>query len=369
VESRARSGIAVGFGRYLRERVLARLMDADPDLLTLDAVTELRNGREEFDDLVVPFFASRGIRTPDYVPDLEDAIDATGSHGSTPPVAIINTPTGLHAGQAATCIAGGLDVYVERPLGTHNDDVPGLVRAAEKAGLIIFTGSQRRAEAPFRYVHDAVVGRRDFADIASIRCTLATGQRPNGWRADSKLAGGGILTDSGFHLLDCAAWLASGAGHAFEDNSVRYLYLQGGEGGGLESTAVGHIRSPTGLDLFFDLSYTTPMNSVYERLEVNDRDGARLALVRDQAVRSSAPGRVTHQRQDGSIVASKVGSDYVVLEAAELSRDSNVAGPLRSFLRAREGGPGPEHPCSGQSHVASWKLIKEIYGFARSTVD
>ena len=359
--------LTVGFGRYLRERVLSRLLGSTPQLLEVRVVTCLKGGQTEFDNLVAPMFVSRRVPPPEYVPELADALDALQSYGYRPAV-VINTPTALHAAQASMCVAAGLDVYVERPLVDHYADLPALVARADAAGVVLFTGSQRRVEAPFKYLYDAVVHGRDFGELASIRCLLSVGERPKGWRTIRTLAGGGVILDSGHHLLDCAAWVANGVGHRFAQGSVEYVHMSSNswmasEGEPLESTAVGHARSVRGLDLFFDLSYATSLNAVYERIEVIDLTGARVSVVRDQTHRSSEPGRITHQRADGSIAWAEVSGAHVAVDHRQLPYGSNVTGPLESFLRARESSAEDRraHPCSGASSIPSWELTREIY--------
>lgn len=358
--------LAVGFGHYFRERLLTGLFEAGytPDIRV---ATSLVDGQAEFDDVVAPFFARHGLACPKFIPDVADAATAVRGMGGWG-AAVINTPPGLHHAQATACLEVGLDVYVEKPIVTQEDDLISLIEAAERAGVRLFTGSQRRMEAPFEYMRDVIANGVEFGQLARISCVLSVGERPIGWRTDRSLAGGGVLLDSGYHLLDCATWLASSAGHSFGPGSVRYAYfsreLVMNEGTDtLESTAFGHARSDGGVDLFFDVSYLTATASVFERLEVVDREGARVVVIRDQAVRGAQPGRVTHQRPDGSVVALQSADGVAALDRALLSHSAGNSRPLESFLKSRESPKERvnDHPCTGASAVASWLLVREIY--------
>lgn len=360
--------LAVGFGSYLRERILGILLATRPGLLEIRAVTCLLGGQVEFQNLVAPTFAGTGLPVPEYIPELPDALAKLKS--LDPDLAVmINTPTGLHAAQASACISAGFDVYIERPPVAPDDDLLSLVNQAQHAGIAFFTGSQRRLEPPFRYVYDVVVNRQEFGEIASIRCALSIGERPAGWRVSRALAGGGVVIDSGYHLLDCAAWIAGGVGQRFEKVAYAYMSTAPWMGDGremLESMAVGHAQSDNGLDLFFDLSYETARKSVYERLEVTDHDGARVSVVRDQSVRAPTPGWVTHQRSDGSLVSMFLDGQIATLDHAKMSNGANNAGPFESFLRKRRNPDGGDegHVCSVASSVSSWELVRDIYRHA-----
>ncbi|WP_100444017.1 Gfo/Idh/MocA family protein [Glycomyces xiaoerkulensis] len=361
--------LAVGFGYYLRNGLLTRLLRSEARLVDIEIVTCLLGGTSEFEANVVPLFRSFGLAPPRYVPRLADALKAIGEFAD--PAAAISTPTGLHFEHAAACIDAGLDVYVERPVVTPADDLPTLVEAADASGLVLFTGNQRRVEPPFQYLHEVVVKRRHFGELAAIRCTLAVGERLSGWRVDKALSGGGIVADTGHHLLDCAAWIADGVGHRFPRGSTRYVgfgrepWMRTG-GDPLETSAFGHLRSPRGLNLYFDLSYAVPIGSVYERLEMWDHQGTRVLVMRDQTVRSSQPGLVTHQLGDGSIVSVGVDGTETPLSGRQISRQSNVTGPIEGFLRLhRSSEASVDHPCSGAASVPSWELTKEIHEYVQ----
>ena len=226
-------------------------------------------------------------------------------------------------------------------------------------------------ETTYKYVHDTVVARRDFGELATIRCSLSVGERPSGWREHRELAGGGIVIDSGFHLLDCAAWIAAAVGHSFSGISYRMVDLLGPDGrtqqpdprNRIEHSAVGELATASGLRLVFDLTYAAPFGSVYEYFDVRDRNGARITVVRAQSHRSSEPGTVSHQRADGSIATARIGGQQIPLDNARLLGQANESGPLRAFLeaRSRPSLDSSSHACAARSALPTWELIGEIY--------
>jgi predicted dehydrogenase len=365
--------VAVGFGEVLRERSLVRWLDAAVREESLTAhiavVTALAGGRGEFDHLVRPFFDARGLPVPAFVPRLDDALAA--GRGAGVRAAVITTPNALHHGQAVACLEAGLHVFVERPLVPPTDHLPELVAAAGNAGLLLYTGTQRRTEAPFRYLHDAVARQHGFGELASVHCALSVGEPLDGWRADPRLAGGGIVVDTGYHQLDCAAWLASATGHTFDEvGACAALFASRSKAAGrIETTATGHILTRSGLTVSFDLSSAGPLGSVHERVEARDRDGARIVVSRDQSRRTTAPGTVTHQRADGQIVTLPPTADRapLPLDGALLNGTAKPEGPLGDFLSAaarshpgHASGPHRPHPCEGRESLATWHLVRAI---------
>ena len=108
-------------------------------------------------------------------------------------------------------------VYVEKPIVTKEDDLPALVDMADEREVLLFTGTQRRLEDPFKYLLRVVTENYGFGELKRIRCHLAAGHDLKGWRRDPNLAGGGIITDAGYHLLDIAAWLCNSNGSLTTD--------------------------------------------------------------------------------------------------------------------------------------------------------
>jgi predicted dehydrogenase len=357
--------VAAGFGRWTQSRTLGALIDSGHNLNVV-AVTALRDGQREFESAVVPFFASRTLPLPRYADTLASALAYVD--GQTPAV-VISTPNGLHGRLAREALAGGAHVYVEKPPATPADDLPSLVELALNQNLHYHTGSQRRLEKPYRYIHEAVSGRRDFGELRSIRCVLAAGERLEQWRADKPLSGGGVLIDSGYHLLDAAAHLISAVTPSWRatDGSV---YVGGGHNeasSGIETTAYGWL-SGDDITLFFDLSYEAPRNSVFERLEVRDQDGSRIALTRSQSLRSRSPGTILHQRGAGELVTASDGEFDFAIDDIPIASEPDEAKPLAEFLDAASSDlrPSESTPCSCASALPTWHLLQDIERFTNS---
>jgi predicted dehydrogenase len=354
--------ILAGFGGHVRRAVLPYCLDHLRDQVALLSVTTLIGGQAEYAESVSPFFRDRGLTPPAYIPELADAL----SEAPRGPLAVlINTPNTLHFQQASLAVSAGADIFVERPLATSGDSLPGLVASIDNAGLIAFSDQQRRTEPPFRYIYDCIRGQRRFGKLHTIRCSLSVGERPIGWRADRAFSGGGVVIDSGYHLLDCAAWFAAAAG--FDVSLISGLYVSFAQsalypkGAQLESTAIGHLATSDGLHIFFDLSYDAPVGSVYERISVSDHQGATIALTRSQSRRSPAAGVLTHQAADGTL------TDPYQCDSL-MSLSPGLATPWRPFAdfiqECRQRTLPHAHPCSAYLSVPTWNMIRSIYRHA-----
>ncbi len=128
-----------------------------------------------------------------------------------PDALAIFTPHVAHYRPAMDALQAGCHVFIEKPLSTNVQeavDVVGLARGRKRK---VGVGHQ------FRLCPSLIEVRRRLADGAIGALRLVTGvlAQPwlashggaeNSWRFDPKIAGGGILADSGDHLIDALLW-------------------------------------------------------------------------------------------------------------------------------------------------------------------
>lgn len=368
--------ILVGFGWWARNRTVIPLLEQEPNLLEVVAVTSLKGGEEEFRTLVEPEINLRGWDVPSFVEELSDAVNGVGMN-TKPLAAVVNTPHGLHFTQTKIALEAGLHVYVEGTVVRPNDDLSYLIQLAEQKKKLLFNGLQRRLEETYTYLYQVVANHYNFNQLTSIRCFLSSGRQLKGWRRSQDLAGGGILCSDGHHLLDGAAWIASAAGIEIPDHLSGAVLLEIEEKPPenilpleVETTAVGYINLPKGILLSFDLSYHVPVDSIYERLEIRDNEGARVTLTRNQSKRSTEPATITHQRPDGSLVEAKALSDFKMrMDEIRFSGTANNTGPLRSFLQKiqkEETDMKDMAVCDARLSLSTWRLIRGIYRLANN---
>ena len=370
--------VLAGFGKWARTRTVIPFIDNNPGIMKVVAVTALKHGIDEFAKSVKPEFESRGLDLPEF---LENAEQAFQTVGSAQPIwaVIINTPNKYHYRQAKAALENGAHVYVERPIVTHNDDLTELIGIAEERGRKFFTGVQRRLEDSYGYLYHAVKNNHDFNELASIRCYLSAGMRLQGWRSIRDLAGGGIILDSGYHLLDAVVWIANASGIDFSGTMSGSVHchnekvvLTATKTPTVETTAIGHVRLPRNVLLSFNFTYCAPKGSIFERVELGDIDGGRIILNREQSVRSDVPATVTHQRPDGSFAKATTSLGKTVkIEKIRLSGSSRNTAPLSRFIN-RVASEGDKEivcdVCDARSSVSTWHFVRELYTLAHQKI-
>jgi predicted dehydrogenase len=162
-----------------------------------------------------------------------------------PEAVIVANPNALHVSTALDCIAAGVPVLLEKPVGVHLDEVRELVAASERSGVPVLVGHHRR--------HNPLIARaRELIEEGALgRLTTVTAlwqvQKPDSyydiaWRRE---AGAGMLLTNLIHDLDLLRHLCGEVrqvqaitsngvrGFANEDSAAVLLQFEGGALGSL----------------------------------------------------------------------------------------------------------------------------------------
>jgi len=124
-------------------------------------------------------------------------------------VAIITTPHAHHFEQIKMCLEKGVHVHVDKPPVLHAEEVRTLLDLAKKNSLIVSVHTQRRFYTEYQYVRD-ILAQNGLGQIQFVGCDF--GQElfsdfHGSWRSNPDLAGGGIMTDSGYHIIDSVMYM------------------------------------------------------------------------------------------------------------------------------------------------------------------
>ncbi len=121
---------------------------------------------------------------------------------------VVATPHHLLAPLTLAALQSRKHVLCEKPLAMNPQEARGLVRAAERSGVVLKTGFNLRHHPAVWNAHlrlqDGAIGK-----LLWIRCRYGHGGRPGyerEWRADPAQSGGGQLLDQGIHALDLFRW-------------------------------------------------------------------------------------------------------------------------------------------------------------------
>jgi predicted dehydrogenase len=109
-------------------------------------------------------------------------------------------PHHLHFPVALAAIRAGKNVLVEKPMAVSPGEGQQLVDAAAAAGVTLGVSHNQVFYAPHakakRLIDSGAIGRPVL-----LRLRLGMGPTWGGWRADPRLAGGGLLSDAGVHRI------------------------------------------------------------------------------------------------------------------------------------------------------------------------
>ncbi|WP_229074511.1 Gfo/Idh/MocA family protein [Actinoplanes sp. DH11] len=122
-------------------------------------------------------------------------------------LAIVATPNHLHADIGMRLLAGGVPVFLEKPVCLTSAEADLLAAAELAGGATLIAGSAGRYRADVRALRDLLptLGRIRHLDLAWVRARGVPAGK--GWFTHRGQAGGGALIDLGWHLLDTVTGL------------------------------------------------------------------------------------------------------------------------------------------------------------------
>lgn len=125
----------------------------------------------------------------------------------------ICTPNYLHCEIAKYALNAGLAVSIEKPVGMNSKEVKEVKELAEEKGLPAFVCFTWRHRAPLRFLKDLVdegtLGEIHHMYIKCIKDSALWPGRRLEWRFRKEMAGVGVLSDLGSHMLDLLNWLGT----------------------------------------------------------------------------------------------------------------------------------------------------------------
>jgi predicted dehydrogenase len=162
--------------------------------------------------------------------------------------AIIAVPNHLHAPVATELLTAGIHVLVEKPMALSAAECDGMIEAAAKTGVVLAVGLVRRFYDSSQFVKQLLdagllgpITGFDLQEGAIFRHPLASDYM---LRRDQ--AGGGVLTNTGVHVLDLLLWWLGGCSEVdYADDAM----------GGVEADCQVNLRMATGSSGVVQLSW------------------------------------------------------------------------------------------------------------------
>jgi len=121
---------------------------------------------------------------------------------------VICSPHTLHFAHAMDALASGRHVLVQKPMTCSSEESEQLVAAANEAGKVLQVNFQRHFQPEFMYIR-SVIADGTIGRLTSVNATLYQDWKSrtiNTWRQIPSLSGGGMLMDSGAHIIDMLLW-------------------------------------------------------------------------------------------------------------------------------------------------------------------
>lgn len=205
---------------------------------------------------------------------------------------VVATPHTLHYQQVKAALERGLHVLCEKPLACEAAHARELAALANAAGLTLMIAYQRRLDPVYCYLRRLIVDGA-LGELQAI--SIVGGQNWQqlnvaDWRQQPDLSGGGMMMDSGSHLIDVLLWLVDQpvltvsalvdtCGQAVDINCAALLQFAGGVQGHL--SLVGNLAGA-----WFE-SVTVSGTQGFARYEIDPQHPwrtGRLAVYYDQSI-------------------------------------------------------------------------------------
>lgn len=125
-------------------------------------------------------------------------------------LAVICTPSGLHASQTMRCAHAGVHVMTEKPMATRWKDGLNMVKACDEAGVRLFVVKQNRQNSTLQLLKKTIDSGR-FGRIFLVQINVFW-TRPQeyydsaAWRGTWEFDGGALMNQAS-HYIDLLDWL------------------------------------------------------------------------------------------------------------------------------------------------------------------
>jgi len=118
----------------------------------------------------------------------------------------ISSPHSMHYAQARLALDAGLHVICEKPLTTSSRHAKALIELAEKKKRLLVVAYQRNFYPPHVYARE-LVQKGTIGEVRGVVSYVTQRWGGGGWRGEPELAGGGMLMDTGSHLVASTLWI------------------------------------------------------------------------------------------------------------------------------------------------------------------
>lgn len=205
--------------------------------------------------------------TPDLATLLDGDVEAV----------VVATPTSTHAELTIAAAQAGKHILVEKPFTLDVSSARAAIQEAERAGVVLQVGHQRRKLAATRRLAELVQqGELGVLHMLEATTFIADGLRPHvGWKFDLAQRPLGAMTQRGVHMIDNMHYLAGPAARVMAATSQ---LLKHGRGEDVTGFLIEYASGPIGLlaNSAIGANITTLAAHGTAGSAWSDQDGSRL---------------------------------------------------------------------------------------------
>jgi len=170
----------------------------------------------------------------------------------------ITSPTSLHVQIAEACLARGLAIFVEKPLGLSGRESKHLVGLASEKQAVSMVGYCKHYVETFARARELLDGGALGKPVYLTSCMYVSQlfSRGSGWRYKKESSGGGVLNILATHLVDILVWffgdissvscdMKSHYSSEVEDYAHAYFNFESGLAGSMDTSwSIRNYRLP-----------------------------------------------------------------------------------------------------------------------------
>jgi|YNPBryunderm2012_1023409.scaffolds.fasta_scaffold13914_2 predicted dehydrogenase len=262
-----------------------------------------------------------------------------------PDALAVFTPYLHHFRVALDGLLAGCHVFVEKPLCTNVQEATDLVNVARARDRILAVGHQYRLRPTLKQAKQRLaegrIGRPRLAvGLLAQPWLAAHAGGEDSWRFDPRIAGSGILTDSGDHLLDTLLWVLG-------TPALEATAIQDRLDSGLDVVTAAAVKLAPNLPATLAVSGVSA-GSLFELTILGETGALRVSETLLQERLGDQPFQTIAEETSGS---AGDGPDFQVSQVAGDSIDDD-------FVEAARGRRFPS--CPGDQALGTVKLLEAI---------
>ncbi len=184
-----------------------------------------------------------------------------------PDLAVIASPSHLHAEQAVAAMERGIDVFVDKPMAVSLAEGEGMIGVMRRTGRKLMVFQPMRVERMTLALRDIIAGGL-LGEVFMIKSGGFSYVRRNDWQALRRY-GGGTLNNGGSHAVDCMLYLSGSRAASVSCHMRRIASL-----GDAEDVVKILMKAQNGIILDIDINFAAAADGLPQWVLLGSRGSA-----------------------------------------------------------------------------------------------